>query len=127
MDDNYVILNKRTYYKALFKMYEHQFSFDKFCVRNEKGIFTYLDDNGFTRNLDIIPTDIDTDLVLPTALKDSNTLFLQNNDLRYDISKLNIKYSDDGVGYMSEDLFYKILDTDIFYVAHDVELGVYCK
>ncbi len=124
-DNNYVILNKRTYYKALFKMYEHQFSFDKFCVRNENGIFTYLDDNGFTRNLDIIPTDIDTDLVLPTALKDSNTLFLQNNDLRYDISKLNIKYSDEGVGYMSEDLFYKILDRDIFYVAHDVELGVY--
>ncbi len=124
-DNNYVILNKRTYYKSLFKMYEHQFSFDKFCVRNENGIFTYLDDNGFTRNLDIIPTDIDTDLVLPTALKDSNILFLQNNDLRYDISKLNIKYSDEGVGYMSEELFYKIIDTDIFYVANEVELGVY--
>lgn len=30
-----------------------------------------------------------------------------------------------GVGYMSEELFYKILDTDIFYVANDIELGVY--
>lgn len=96
-----------------------------FVDPNEKGIFTYLDDNGFARNLDIIPTDIDTDLVLPTSLKDSNVLCLQSNDLRYDISKLNIKYADDCVGYMSEELFYKILETDIFYVANDIELGVY--
>lgn len=30
-----------------------------------------------------------------------------------------------GVGYMSEELFYKIIDTDIFYVANEVELVVY--
>ena len=124
-DNNYVIINKNTYFKALFKVYEHYFSFNNFCVKNENGIFEYQDKNKITRELNIIPTDITTDLVLPAKLKGSNMLYLQNNGLIFDISKLNIEYSNEDVGYMSEEIFYKILNENIFYVATNIELGVY--